>query len=237
MAVLERRWVRWSISVLAVLVVAGLAGYQFFEPGWRYSVRGVDVSHHQGSIDWAALATDQTDFAYIKATEGRDWTDTRFTENWRESAEAGVVRGAYHFYTLCTPGIDQATHMIATVPNEEGMLPPAVDLEFGGNCSARPEVESFRAELNVFLEKIQAHYGKTPVIYTNGTFYNHYLAHDPPDVIWWIMSPIIEPLGEPSWTFWQHFPGHRDGVVDRVDRNTLKGDITTLKDLAEQEQS
>ena len=225
----------WFAAGVGLLVLAAAGVYWSYEPGWRYPVRGVDVSHHQGNIDWRSLAADGTDFAYIKATEGGDWTDSMFIENWQESDEAAVLRGAYHFYTLCTPGAEQAAHLIATVPNEERMLPPAVDLEFGGNCSERPSVESFRTGFDRFLDRIHTHYRKTPVVYTNGTFYDHYLADDPPDVIWWIMSPIVEPLGEPQWTFWQHFPGPRDGVEGRIDRNAFKGDINALEELTERE--
>ena len=62
--------------------------------------QGIDVSHHQGPIDWTALPVQGVDFAYIKATEGGDHRDTRFAENWRASRAAGVRRGAYHFFTL-----------------------------------------------------------------------------------------------------------------------------------------
>ena len=143
---LKSRALRVAGLALVVLSVLGFVGYQFWEPGWRYDVRGVDVSRHQETIDWRSLSSDDTAFAYIKATEGEDWVDVRFSENWRSAGAAEVLRGAYHFFTFCAPGADQAANMIATVPDEPGMLPPAVDLEFGGNCSARPSVEDFRIE-------------------------------------------------------------------------------------------
>ena len=228
MRILHRRWVRWLTVIVFLLAAVGLVGYQFFEPGWRYSVRGVDVSHHQGSIDWDALVADGTDFAYIKATEGGDWTDPMFGSNWQAAGKAGVLRGAYHFFTLCTPGVDQASHMIEVVPDEPGMLPPAVDLEFGGNCSERPIVEDFRNQLDSFLAAIESHYRMRPVVYTNPEFFNAYLDEQPPDVTWWIMSPVIEPWGSPEWTFWQSIPGFREGVEGRVDRNVFRGDLSEL---------
>ena len=113
------------------------------------------------------------------------------------------------------------------------MLPPAVDLEFGGNCSARPGVEEFGVELARFLETIEAHYRMRPVVYTNARFYDEYLAQTSPDVNWWVMSPIWEPRGSPHWTFWRYFPGRRDGVEGRVDRNAFRGDEADLRALTE----
>lgn len=226
-----RRRLRIGLIVVGLLLVAAGAVWQFYDPGSGYRVRGVDVSHHQGPIDWPALAADDTSFAYIKATEGGDWVDSRFEENWEASRDAGVIRGAYHFFTFCRPGIEQAANLIATVPVEPGMLPPAVDLEFGGNCDARPTVADFRAELEAFLDAAEAHYGSRLVAYVPIDFYDAYLAADPPDMVWWVRSLGWEPLGEPQWTFWQYFIGEKDGVAGRVDRNAFAGDLDDLRAL------
>jgi lysozyme len=229
--ILRSRWLKTTGIAFGVLLLIAFAGYQFWEPGWRYDVRGVDVSRHQETIDWPRLANDGTAFAYIKATEGEDWVDVRFSENWQSAGDAEVLRGAYHFFTFCASGADQAANMTATLPDEPGMLPPAVDLEFSGNCSVRPSVEDFRIELGVFLERIEDRYGMQPLIYTNAEFYDAYLAEQPPDVTWWIMSPVWEPWGSPEWTFWQYFPGDRAGVDGRVDRNVFRGTEDELRAL------
>ncbi|WP_414707009.1 GH25 family lysozyme, partial [Rhizobium sp. UBA1881] len=64
-----------------------------------YPIQGIDISHHQGAIDWSALAAQpNVRFAIMKATEGGDHRDTRFAENWQAAKNAGIVRGAYHFF-------------------------------------------------------------------------------------------------------------------------------------------
>lgn len=65
--------------------------------GERY---GVDVSNHQGVIEWERVSADGISFAYIKATEGGDHVDAQFYANWRAAATAGLDRGAYHFFTF-----------------------------------------------------------------------------------------------------------------------------------------
>jgi len=217
------RWPKILIVAMAAPAIVGVVAFRYWDPGRQFDVRGVDVSHHQGFVDWAALAEDDTAFAYIKSTEGGDWTDPRSAANWLAAGDAGLLRGAYHFFTLCTPGDDQAANMIATVPDEPGMLPPAVDLEFGGNCSARPEVDELLQQLDVFLVTITNHYRMRPVVYTNADFYAEYLVDRPPDVTWWIMSPVWQPWGSPEWTFWQYFPGYRAGVSGRIDRMCFVG--------------
>ena len=51
-------------------------------------------------------------------------------------------------------------------------------------------------------------------------------------MIWWVASPIWKPWGEPSFTFWQYFPGRRAGVDGAIDRNVFRGDLAELMELA-----
>jgi lysozyme len=227
-----RRRTRFFLVAVTVALII-LAVWRLYDPGWRYPIKGIDVSHHQGEIDWTAVAEDDVSFAYIKATEGADWVDERFAGNWSAIGETHILRGAYHFYTLCSSGSAQASLMISTAPADPGMLPPAVDLEFAGNCSARPSVEEFRAGLDVFLEEIETHYQMTPVIYTNAHFYGVYLADDPPDVVWWIQSALLPPWGSPEWTIWQHRTGDVAGIDGDVDRNVFRGGEDELLALTE----
>jgi len=91
----------------------------------RYPVWGVDVSHHQGEIDWAAVAkVQQIGFAYVKATEGGDWIDPRFTANWQAARRAGLRVGGYHFFTFCRPALEQARHFLDVLPKEPTRCPP-----------------------------------------------------------------------------------------------------------------
>ena len=77
-------------------------------------IHGIDVSRWQGKIDWALVRAAGTQFAFIKATEGGDHLDPRFTENWYGAAQAGVPRGAYHFMYWCRPAHEQAAWFAAT---------------------------------------------------------------------------------------------------------------------------
>jgi lysozyme len=71
--------------------------------------------------------------AFIKSSEGADHRPRIRTE-LGGALQAGVARGAYHFFTFCTPGAAQAENFIAAVGGSFGELPPVADVEFAGNC-------------------------------------------------------------------------------------------------------
>lgn len=212
--------------IFAVAYVAYITGYlQFNAPSReQYPVRGIDVSNHQGVIGWDAVRQDGISFAYIKATEGGDWKDKSFQKNWDDAMRAGLSVGAYHFFTLCKDGIAQAKNFISIVPIAEGVLAPAIDLEYLGNCSARPSKEEFLKELNDFVQEIQVYYMKKPVLYTNYDFYEHYLAGTSyADYPIWMSNIVFEPDYKkyPSIAIWQYtHNGRVNGIDGPVDVNT-----------------
>jgi lysozyme len=141
----------------------------------HYTVRGIDVSHHQGAIDWRRVARTHVQFAYLKASEGGDWRDASFGANLQGAKRAAIATGAYHFFTFCAPGGAQAHNFLSTAPVEATVLPPAVDLEYVGNCAGRPARDAFTRELRNFLHIIEARYHRTPALYTARSFFDNYL--------------------------------------------------------------
>jgi lysozyme len=223
MAATRSKWIV-LISALVVPATSDPAAR-----GWRpsekhYPNQGIDVSHHQGSIAWAKLPRQGVDFAYIKATEGADHVDGRFSINWRAAHAAGIRRGAYHFFTLCRSGRDQAAHFVRLVPREAAALPPAVDLEFPGNCDRRPSREKFHKELGDFLRIVEAHYGKHAVLYLTPHFDKRYRVSTTFKRPLWLRSLGAKPrFGGRGWAIWQSSNSRRlDGVHGRVDWNVAR---------------
>jgi lysozyme len=106
-------------------------------PG-EYDLHGIDVSRHQRNIDWEAVSKmkhkDITiQFAFIKASEGRTVADDYFAENWKDCKEAGILRGAYHFYRPHLTANDQAKLFFTQLTKlEKGDLAPVLDIEVYG---------------------------------------------------------------------------------------------------------
>ncbi|WP_206376908.1 GH25 family lysozyme [Sphingomonas sp. G-3-2-10] len=219
---------RAAIGALVLVMLALLAW--LYAVHWkpsesRYPRQGIDVSHHQGAIDWIAVAeSDQVDFAYIKATEGGDHRDRRFPENWAGAGSAEISRGAYHFFTLCTPGDVQARNYIATVPKTPLMLPPVIDLEFGGNCEGRPSPDALVVELMIFIRAVEAHYGQQVILYLTREFDAGYAISTRVPRRLWLRGLVWEPKwGARPWTIWQASSFRSvAGIKGRVDWNVIR---------------
>ena len=163
-------------------------------------------------------------FAFVKATEGGDWTDPRFEANWRDARRAGLRVGAYHFFTFCRPGLEQARHFLAVVPAEPDALPPALDVEFGGNCGAPPDRATIRRELGNWLDAVERARGRRPLVYTTSDAYAAFLEGAPLANPVWIRDVWREPSKPAGWLLWQFDSrAHVRGVDAFVDLNVFSG--------------
>jgi len=215
-------------AAVALVAIAALAAVFFssrLEPArlW-YDVIGVDVSNHQGDIDWPRLAGSDVAFAYIKATEGGDFRDRRFQQNWNGAKAVGMPRGAYHYYRQCRTAADQAKNFIAAVPREGNALPPVLDLEHMGPC-AGPQPTDIVQDIIDLLTMLEAHFGRRPLIYTTSEFDSAYLQGRLANEAFWARSIFWPPQFRTSqWRIWQyHDLGRRPGVNGPVDLNAFRG--------------
>jgi lysozyme len=193
-------------------------------------IRGVDVSYYQGDIDWQTVRASGVTFAYIKATEGGDYLDSKFSDNWVAAKEAGLQRGAYHFYYLCRPVREQIAWFERHVPRDPDALPPAIDMEWvptSTHCKIKPSRAKIVADLRLFLESLERHYGKRPVIYATGSFHHDILEGSFNDYPFWLRAidgPPGERYGFRPWHFWQYSArGTLPGVKGHVDKNAFAG--------------
>ncbi|MBQ5335733.1 MAG: glycoside hydrolase family 25 protein [Oscillospiraceae bacterium] len=207
----------WAVLLLLIgaVFLAGWKGLLWFNmpSKSRYPVRGVDVSHYQGEIDWPVIAGQDVRFAFIKATEGSASADEYFAKNWSGARAAGLKTGAYHFFSFDSPAETQADNFIAAVPVLPDALPPVIDLEYYRK-GEHPSAEAVRQSLSVLLERFRKTYGKKPIIYTSESCYENYLKDSGLDYTLWIRSVFSHPSDsyEPAWTFWQYNPyGRMDG--------------------------
>lgn len=200
----------------------------------KYPIRGIDVSNHQGDINWNAIPNSKISFVYIKSTEGGDFKDKSFHKNWKEAKNAGFKVGAYHFFTLCKSGKEQAENFIQTVPKEIDSLPPVVDLEFVGNCNNRPKVENVQNEIQVYLDRIDSYYETKTILYLTNEFIDQYLDDNLFNHPVWIRNIFFHPnsFSKIEWLIWQYKSTERlPGIKGPVDINVLNGNLEFLTDL------
>ncbi len=222
---------RTAVLILGLLFFAGVLGYFYvvnFSPDrTRFPVRGIDVSHHQGDIDWAEVAKDDVAFAFIKASEGGDFVDKRFRENAKSATKEGILTGPYHYFTLCRKGSEQAQNLLKQIADLDLALPVAVDLEFEGNCSARPSIDELEGELSAFVSRVEGETQRKVVFYSTHGFLWKYGAALPERPMWlrWI---AIEPFWT-EWMFWQYDDDATvEGISGPVDLNVF---VSTNEDF------
>ena len=219
------------VALLACVALLGVGLYragaiQFNRPlPATYPITGIDVSHHQGAIDWQLVATSSTHFAFVKATEGRDYTDPRFESNWRGAKAASIPRGAYHFFTFCSPGLAQAEHFLSVVPPSADALPPVADVEFVGNCRSWSSLPDVAVELGVFLEAVERAWKLKPILYVTPDSLERVVGERFRAHPIWIRSVFSEPdhRAYRGWYLWQFSDNSRvPGISGAVDRNALR---------------
>lgn len=212
-------------AVVAAYVAVSQGFVRFVYPSRaEFPVRGVDVSHHQGPIDWAKVHASGYEFAYLKATEGETFRDSTYLRNRDAARRAGLVTGPYHFFTLCTAGEAQARNLLSLQPGDAGpSLPPAVDLEFGGNCGDRPSRDSVVAEIGRFLAVVDSAFGRPAVLYVTAEFHRAYLQGVDDHPVW-ARDVFRRPRFVDGWMFWQYgATGRVDGVRGRTDLDAFHG--------------
>jgi lysozyme len=184
---------------------------------------GIDVSHHDGTINWSDVKADPQNiqFAYLKATEGTGFKDQTFITNRAGAATNNIPIGAYHFYHPELSPVDQAHFFCSTInPLLQNDLPPALDFE-PDTLNSIPAANVI-ADLHTFLNSVESLSRKQPVIYTNHNSWVNVLGN-PADFVQyklWIASygngNSLPHLfgGWVEWAIWQYTDsGHVDGIA------------------------
>ena len=202
-----------------------------------FTVHGIDVSHHQGKIDWELLRNQATidgqplSFAFIKATEGTDLVDSHFKENFAAAKKHGILRSAYHFYRAGASAKQQAEHFIRQVKLEAGDLPPVLDVEVK---PASVSQENFRQGILEWLLRVEQHYGVKPILYTYHSFHQQYMNDSVFNLYpYWIAHYYVDSVRyRGPWAFWQHSDsGQLPGIKEKVDLDLFRGSFEELQQL------
>ncbi len=210
-------------------------------------ILGSDVSHWQVGIDWGKMARAGVKFTFIKATQGTGYVDKRFKTNWAGAAQAGILRGAYHFFLPDYNAAGQARHFHNTLSSTGslGEFPPVLDVE------RRPLQGS---GIKRCLEELERLFKRKPIIYTSAGIWNTLggvrWAKEYP--LWVAQYPyrawssdMLEKVSrrQPSlpkdwnawiiWQFTERGPGSTYGVDSRaIDLNLFEGNEAALQKLA-----
>ena len=177
------------------------------------------------------------EFVWIKATEGATFRDKRFATNHLKAGEAGIMRGAYHFFRFDKDGVTQAINLLEAVGDRNLELGVAIDVETSGNPKGIDD-ELIKERIAAMVDYLNLR-GLAPTLYCNKADYYRYMADALPGNSLWICSFSSDPISA-AWTFWQHnhkgavkgvkgdvdlnvFGGHRDDWADFIYKQQYKG--------------
>ncbi|TPV94720.1 MAG: hypothetical protein B7733_13810 [Myxococcales bacterium FL481] len=204
---------------------------------------GVDVSHHKRGLNWAQLRASGIAFVYIKATEGRTYTDPRFALHWRNAGAVELIRGAYHYLRPDNnaPEAEAENFIDVMGPLGAGDLPPAGDLEVSNPRMGADELVDWT---NKWCECVQALCGRSPILYVPGYYWRGQLRRTTALQRWrlWV-ADLRSSENEPGdfagwdWLFWQF--SHRErhpGYRGQLDTNRFHGSLAQLRELARLEE-
>ncbi|GBF34798.1 1,4-beta-N-acetylmuramidase [Desulfocucumis palustris] len=200
--------------------------------------RGIDVSRWQGDINWSLVKKDGISFAFIKATEGVDYEDNKFSQNLRGAGEAGILTGAYHFCTPSDPedAVKEARHFIDVIKKHGGFgvldLPPVIDIEQNKGLNKKQISDIVR----VWIDIVKEESGAGPILYSYWHFIQDYLDHGLSDVPLWLAHyHHRQPPDSPVWKSWLFLQftdkGRVSGIEGNVDMNEFHGDTAKLNRL------
>ncbi len=217
-------------SVLLVFNQTKISSIFFNNFGTRIpsqgKIMGIDVSHHQGKIDWTAalkmkINKDSIQFVYLKVSEGVNFKDPLYNYNRRELDQHKVKVGVYHFYSADLDPIEQANYFVNRFKRTS--LKPVVDVEQSGGLTKIELIEN----VGLFMKQVDKMIGVKPIIYTYESFYQDYFKGSKLDQEFFWLAAYKRKCVEwenPHVIAWQFSEkGTINGIIEKVDLNKAKG--------------
>ena len=223
------------------LVVDGLAGASTLGSLNIEVVPGIDLSHHNGKVNFSKIAAAGIKYAWIKVTEGTTHANREYEDKFKGARDHGIKVGAYHFGRPdtnvhrddVTEEVDNFLNACAKASIGSGDLTPVLDLEKGMKTDDQHNVDWVLA----WLWKVQDNYNVKPMVYTARWAFNLYCINARKKELdrlqkypLWLASynEGIEPRRKThlwnSWDVWQWSgSGTVPGVKGKCDQNWMAG--------------
>lgn len=202
---------------------------------------GIDVSRHQGRIDWGAV---RAHFAFIRATVGKDYTDPNLVANADGANSNGILFGVYHVVRHdSTPAEQYANIQNAMAKIAPPPLPVVLDIEVPSDVDLRAQT---LANASAIADMLLNEYGYNPIVYTAEWWIGPIRNKNREDAIaalgrlkscpLWVASYTKTPIIPQPWTEWKLWQytnaGRTAGIEANVDRDKFYGTLTALLELA-----
>jgi lysozyme len=180
---------------------------------------GVDISHHNGHVDFGTLKANGVQFVIMKATEGLG-VDPMFHDNYARAHAAGMLTGVYHFFRTNVDAVAQAKHFLATAPPKAGDLIASLDVETNDGGTSVAEAA------HAAIMHIKVSTGRYPFLYSSMAFHAEFLTGVTQCPLWLARYGGLQPVPLPE--IWQHTDHAKLGAPNPVDGNFYFGALEGL---------
>jgi GH25 family lysozyme M1 (1,4-beta-N-acetylmuramidase) len=212
---------------------------------------GVDVSKHQGIMDWDKAKKAGVEYAFIRCTVGDYYTDTQFENNYTNLTRLGIPFGMYHVVVPDRPVYAQVKRIMSVISGKTFLLPIALDCELTGNV----DTAAITANIEGIAEQLETN-GYKVMIYTSQGFWNSYVKtattwkkyplwvanyvknYDP------ISSSPLLPRDWDTWMVWQYSadgnllgPTYGASGSKSIDLNRFDGDMEELLTMTKKDET
>jgi GH25 family lysozyme M1 (1,4-beta-N-acetylmuramidase) len=189
------------------------------------NLRGIDISNHQGNIDFAKVKAAGIDVVFTKATEGVGYTDPFLETNYKNAKAAGLKIGFYHYFTPLDENDTraEAKAFVDVIKGRDTDCRYALDIE-----EARGLDKATLSNLaKLFLDEVKRLTGKEVVLYTYTNFAQNNLTDVLKSYPLWIAPYGVNTPGiNPIWNDWVGFQYSSSGAVDGISGNVDMDEFT-----------
>ena len=192
-----------------------------------FPVYGIDVSQHNGNVNFDKVAKDGYTFVYIKATQGDYYVDPCYERNYTRALKAGLYIGFYHYFRMDLDGHRQALNLLKAAQGKHLDLPLVVDVEDpDGIKKLMVSEDKVRASLREMIATLKKK-GKRVMIYTNRNGKKKYYNPDFKGELLWLCTfedPSKAKYHKHTIQQFSHW-GKVDGIKGDVDIDVFMGSI------------
>ncbi|WP_436513964.1 GH25 family lysozyme [Clostridium thermobutyricum] len=188
-------------------------------------LKGIDISKHNGNVNFTEVKKSGVDIVIIKATEGVDYIDPLFEKHYKGASGVGISIGFYHFMSEKTDPSKQAKDFWDAIKNRKFDIVPCLDIESNTLGRNRKQISDRCIE---FLEEFKRLSGYDCMIYTGGYFGRDNLDDRVKKYIGWIAHYGVSKPMETGFKVVGHQysdSGKIEGINSNVDLNNFTNEI------------
>ena len=199
-----------------------------FGPSSNEIYNGIDVSGYQGNIDFEKVKNDGIEIVYMKSSEGTNYIDSKFEQNYKRARDAGLKIGFYHYVTArsVNQAEKEAQFFASVISGKVADCRLAMDFESFGNLNKR-EINTIGL---AFMKKLEELTKKEVVLYSNAYTASRIWEGEVTKYPLWIAQyEVYEPENSGTWNSWAGWQytdvGRVAGISNHVDRDKFTKEI------------